>query len=56
MAHDGKRYVIIVDDVDGEALFDSWCDLIKFNSIEEAEDYIEEHELDCVHPEWFRDF
>lgn len=55
--HDGTLYYIIVDNQTGDYLYDSWADVLTFNSEEEAQEYIDENlcEID-YHVETWLDY
>lgn len=47
--HDGTRYFIIIDNETGEALYDSWADILTFETELDAETYMMDHDLDDTH-------
>lgn len=47
--HDGTLYYIVVDNKTNECLYDDWADVLTFNSEEEAQEYIEDYELEETH-------
>ena len=52
--HDGTRYFIIIDDQTGDCLYDSWADVLTFDSEEEAQEYIDDNlcEIDYQVETW----
>lgn len=55
--HDGTLYWIIVDNQTGDSLYDSWADVLTFDSEEEAQEYIDDNlcEID-YHVETWLDY
>lgn len=47
--HDGTRYFIIIDNNSGECLYDSWADILTFETEVDAETYMIDHDLGETH-------